>query len=61
LRRAVKANGSPSLAEARFRYFEVLVGTGDLLFQLVEFRIAKNLPPISAARLICGVRGLPLV
>ncbi len=40
----------------RFRYFQVLVGTGDLLFQLVEFRIAKNFPPVSAARLIPGTR-----
>jgi hypothetical protein len=61
LRSPIEANGCSSFAEVRFRYFQVLVGTGDLLFQLVELRIAKNFPPVSAARLIPGTRGLPLV
>ncbi len=37
-----------------------LVGTGDLLFQLVQFRIAENLPPVTVAPLIRRMRGLPL-
>jgi hypothetical protein len=61
LRSAIEANRCTSFAEAGFRHFQSLVRTGDLLFECVEFRIAKNLPPVSMAGLIAGMRGLPLV
>src|SRR5260370_7662252 len=60
LRSPIEANRCASFTEARFRYFQALIGSGDLLFQLVEFRIAKNLPPVSAARLVARLPGLPL-
>jgi len=61
LRSPIEANRCASFAEPRFRYFQRLVAARDLLFQLVEFRIARNLPPAAATCLIRRLSRFPLI
>jgi hypothetical protein len=49
------------LTETIFGYLEVLVGESELIFKRVELRVAKDLPPLSANRLIAGLGRLPAI
>ena len=49
------------MAELGFSLQHILVGNPDLLFQGVERRVAKNLPPLTAQDAIAGLRRLPAV
>ena len=50
----------PRLLELRFRRFQILIGNIDLLFQRVQLRVLKNLPPFALGNLIAGLRRLPV-
>src|SRR5580692_2467805 len=57
----VEANHGARLAKPSLRHFQVLVGSGQLLFQCVELWVAENLPPVAAECLIAWLSGFPSI
>src|SRR5207245_8517181 len=52
---------SASLGQAGNGNFELLIGGGGLAFQLVQFRVAKDLPPIALGELGLWLGDFPTV
>ena len=47
--RTIESHQCPRLPELRFRRLQILIGNIDLLFQRVQLRVLKNLPPLALA------------
>ena len=58
--RTVIPHQCPRLLELRFRRLQILIGDIYLLFQRIQLRVLKNLPPFSLGNLIAGLRRLPI-
>src|SRR5258706_13791208 len=56
---AAGTNESPSCSILSLSNFQTLVGNVHLLFQLIQVRVAKELPPIATSSLVPRLSHLP--
>ncbi len=59
--RVVEVNRRHRLPENRFQLPEVVIGDVDFFFELIELRVAENLPPLALQHTVARRGGLPLI